>query len=120
MVGGDVIEALPSDYKKLIKNRPDDIGIHMAVCGQLQTMHYVDGKGSKACDTGMSGIWEITMKASANNSIRILQSLMLQPCLVYHAIIIFIDIVPARRLGVNQECLNRVSPFFSILGHLKP
>ena len=35
-------------------------------------------------------------------------------------IIIIIDTVPARRLGVNQECLNRVSPFFSILGHLKP
>ena len=40
--------------------------------------------------------------------------------LTWVIIFIIIDTVPVRRLAVNQECLNHVSPLSSILEKLEP
>jgi len=50
---GVLIEASLDEYRQLIKNRPDDICIHAAVCKQPQVVHYTTHK-----DSAVNGIYE--------------------------------------------------------------
>jgi hypothetical protein len=39
------IEASPSSYAALVHNRPEQVDVHVAVCGKPQTVHYADEGG---------------------------------------------------------------------------
>lgn len=53
---GVVIEADPTNFLKMIRNRPFDINLNAAICREPQTVHYVSnlemGNGA------VNGIWE--------------------------------------------------------------
>lgn len=50
---GMLIEASPSNYKKMAENRPESINVHNAVCSEVQDVHYVDDRSD-----ARRGIWE--------------------------------------------------------------
>ena len=39
---GILIEPAPNNYRELVKNRPDDICINLAICRESQDVHFVD------------------------------------------------------------------------------
>jgi hypothetical protein len=54
---GALLEGSPSNYDKMIKNRPHQIGINAVVCKEVQTVHYLDEKSSYK-HGAVFGIWE--------------------------------------------------------------
>jgi len=54
---GVLVELSPTNYQKLVQNRPDELGtVNAAVCGERQMIHYYDGVRTKT----VSGVWEFT------------------------------------------------------------
>lgn len=45
---GVLIEASPSSFAALARNRPQQVAVHVAVCGKPQTVHYAD-EGNECC-----------------------------------------------------------------------
>jgi len=51
---GVLVELSPTNYKNLVKNRPDEIAtVHAAVCGKKRTVHWYQSSGN-----ALSGVWE--------------------------------------------------------------
>lgn len=53
---GMLVEGNPKNYAALAKNRPHDITVNAAICGERTTVHYIEP--SKAEESGVSGIIE--------------------------------------------------------------
>ena len=43
------VEASPPQYTDLVRNRPDQVAVHVAMCGRAQTVHYTV-RGNKCCN----------------------------------------------------------------------
>jgi len=52
---GALVEALPSNYAKLVKNRPHDVNVRAVICERSHEVHLVEAPDST---TGTGGIWE--------------------------------------------------------------
>lgn len=55
---GVLIEASPASFPSLVRNRPNDILIHAAICDTPTTVHFVEQK-----DKAVSGIYEFMAKS---------------------------------------------------------
>lgn len=53
---GLLIEGSPISFSKLVKNRPNDINVHAAICGNRTIVHFVDEQ--IAFGSAVSGIYE--------------------------------------------------------------
>jgi FkbM family methyltransferase len=59
---GVLIEMSPNSYKKLVKNRPNEIAtVHAAVCASQDTVHWYPSKA-----VAVAGVWEFTTEAYRN------------------------------------------------------
>jgi len=55
---GVMVELIPENYEKLIRNRPDEwANVHGAVCDEPTTLHYYAGNSN-----AVGGIWEFASK----------------------------------------------------------
>jgi hypothetical protein len=54
---GMLIEGSPISYSKLVKNRPNDINVHAAICGNRTVVHFVDEQ--IVFGSAVSGIFEL-------------------------------------------------------------
>jgi len=52
---GALVEAIPSNYAKLVENRPHDVNVRAVICEQSHEVHFVEAPDST---TGTGGIWE--------------------------------------------------------------